>query len=63
LQEFWPLHEFFADLQDDWPLHELTPSQCTLASSADAMVKEPTLNNSAAAVAIAAPETDLDMDM
>jgi hypothetical protein len=34
-----------------------------LASSADAMVKEPTLNNSAAAVAMAAPETDLDMDM
>jgi hypothetical protein len=63
LQEFWPLQEFFADLQDDWPLQALTPSQCTFASSADAIVNEPTLNNSAAAVARAAPEMDLDMGM
>jgi hypothetical protein len=44
-------------------LHELTPSQCTFASSAEVVVNEPMLNKSAAAVAKAAPETDLDMDM
>jgi hypothetical protein len=63
LQEFCPLQEFFADLQDDCPLQALVPSQCTFASSADAIVKEPTLNSSAAAVAMAAPEKGLDMDI
>jgi len=63
LHEFWPLHELLADLQDDWPLQEFTPSQCTFASSAAAVVTDATLNSRAAAVAIAAPETDLDINM
>ena len=57
------MQELLADLQDDWPLHELTPSQWTLASSAEAVVIDATLNSMAAAVAIAAPETDLDINI
>jgi hypothetical protein len=63
LQEFWPLHELLADLQEDCPLQELTPVQCTFASSADALVIEATLNSMAAALAIAAPEIDFDIIM
>jgi hypothetical protein len=63
LQEFCPLHELLADLQEDWPLQELTPVQWTFASSADAVAMDATLNRRAAAVAIAAPETDLDINI
>jgi hypothetical protein len=63
LQEFCPLHELLVDLQDDWPLQELTPSQWIFASSAEAVVIEATLNRRAAAVAIAAPEADLDINI
>jgi hypothetical protein len=61
LQEFLPLHELLADLQDDWPLHALTPTQCIFPSSADAVLIVATLNRSAAAEAMAAPEMVLDM--
>jgi hypothetical protein len=63
LQEFCPLHELLVDLQDDWPLQELTPSQWIFASSAEAVVMDATLNSRAAAVAIAAPEADLDINI
>ncbi len=63
LQEFWPLQELLAVLHDDWPLHELTPSQWTFASSAEAVVIDATLNSRAAAVAMAVPETDLDINI
>jgi hypothetical protein len=63
LHEFWPLQELLADLQDDCPLHELTPVQCTFASSAEAVAIDATLNRRAAAVAIAVPETDLDINI
>jgi len=57
------LQELLADLQELCPLHEFTPVQCTFASSAAAVVIEATLKRSAAAVAIAAPETDLDINI
>jgi hypothetical protein len=67
LHEFWPLQELLADLQADCPLQALTPVHCTLASSAEAELMGATLNSSAAAAAMAAPEADLvmvfEMDM
>jgi len=44
-------------------IHAITPSQCTLASSATAVLIETTLKRRAAVVAIAAPETDLDISI
>ncbi|HTC44442.1 MAG TPA: hypothetical protein VK696_05275 [Steroidobacteraceae bacterium] len=55
LQEFMPLQEFLADLQEDWPLQELTPVHFILASSALAVETARVPNRSAAAVAIATP--------
>lgn len=63
LQEFWPLQELLADLHEDCPLQELTPVHCTFASSAEALVIAARLNSMAAALAIAAPEIDLDIVM
>ncbi len=57
------MQELLADLQDDCPLQALTPVQCTFASSAEAVVIDATLNRRDAAVAIAAPETDLDINI
>jgi hypothetical protein len=58
LQLFIPLQLFFADLQSDIPLQEFTPAQCMVAASAakDA-VGTATVNNIAAAAAMAALET------
>src|ERR1700760_2364094 len=55
LQEFMPLQEFLADLQEDCPLHEFTPVHCTFASSALAVTVPNVPNSTAAAVAIATP--------
>lgn len=63
LQEFCPLQALAADLQLDWPLQAFTPSQCIFAASALATVIGALLNSSAAAVAIAAPETFFEIDM
>jgi hypothetical protein len=55
LQEFRPLQEFLADLQEDWPLQEFTPVHLILASSALAVETMKVPNSKAAAVAIATP--------
>jgi acyl-coenzyme A thioesterase PaaI-like protein len=58
LQLFMPLQLFLADLQSDMPLQEFTPEQCMVAASAakDA-VGTATVNNIAAAAAMAALDT------
>jgi hypothetical protein len=57
LQEFWPLQALCADLHADWPLHAFAPSQCIVASSAEAVVlMAPRLKSIAAAAAMAAPD-------
>jgi hypothetical protein len=55
LQEFMPLQEFLADLQEDCPLQEFTPVHLIFASSALAVEAARVPNSSAAAVAIATP--------
>src|SRR5437660_11072789 len=58
LQAFWPLQEWLACLHEPWPLQALRPTQCTLASSARALVvpAAPAANSAAAAAATTTPE-------
>ncbi|MGB6307902.1 MAG: hypothetical protein WBF89_08930 [Steroidobacteraceae bacterium] len=58
MQLFMPLQLFFADLHSDVPLQEFTPEQCMVAASAaNVAVGTATVNNIAAAAAIAALDT------